>query len=105
MLTSDFIQDTRDEIFQGWAQRSYRQDNGNVCILGAMDRVALRNIQNGGIPAHALAKNTICQVAAELFPDDFSGSIPSFNDRHNTSKDDVLALLDKASLKLAEVGQ
>ena len=105
MLTSEFVDSARDEIYQGWTQGSYRDDNGDVCILGALDRVALRNLQNGGPNAHARAKKEICKTAAELFPDVFQGSIPALNDMYSTSKDDVLALLDKTAMRLAEAGE
>lgn len=105
MLTSEFIDQSRDEVYKGWAQGSYRDHLGNVCILGAMDRVALRNISEGGVNAHALAKVEICHTAAEMFPDLFNGRIPGFNDNAATTKDDVLALLDKTAMRLAEAGE
>lgn len=104
MRTSDFVDSVRDEIYKGWAKGSYRDTNGNVCILGAMDRVALQHLPEG-VTAHALAKKEICHTAAEMFPDVFEGNIPGINDHSATTKDDVLALLDKTAMRLAENGE
>jgi len=105
MLTSDFVDSVRDEVYKGWTKGAWRRDSGDVCIVGAMDRVALRNLTEGGPKAHALAKKEICKTAAEMFPDLFVGDIPSLNDNHATTKDDVLALLDKTAMRLAEAGE
>ena len=105
MLTSDFVDSVRDQVYQGWTKCAYRRSNGDVCILGAMDRVALQNLTEGGPKAHALAKKEICKTAAEMFPDIFEGNIPGLNDHCATTKDDVLALLDKTAMRLAEVGE
>jgi hypothetical protein len=105
MLTSEFVDGVRDEVYKGWTKGAWRRESGDVCIVGAMDRVALRNLTEGGPKAHALAKKEICHTAAEMFPDIFKGSIPGINDYGSTTKDDVLALLDKTAMRLAEAGQ
>lgn len=103
MKTSEFIDEARGEIYgNGWVQGDYANDDG-CCILGALDRVAMRHLSD--IPVRARAQEHIEKLAAELFPDAWSGSIPSFNDNGRTSKQDVLDLLDKATINLEEVGE
>ena len=104
MKTSEFIDAARDELHMGWVQRSY-SDGQSVCVIGALDRVALRHLGNGGIIARAQAQQELEKTAAEMFPDIWSGNIPDLNDYYRTTKDDMLALLDKCSLKLDEVGR
>lgn len=103
MKTSEFIDEARGEIYSnGWVQGDYANVDG-YCILGALDAVAMRHLSD--IPVRAQAQEYIEKLAAELFPDVWSGSIPSFNDNHRTSKQDVLDLLDKVTISLEEVGE
>lgn len=97
MLTSEFINESRDEINAGWTQRTYRNDDDDCCVLGALDRVAMRHLGNGGIRARALAQKEIKEAAGIMFPDLFTGSITNLNDNHLTTKQDMLDLMDKAS--------
>lgn len=103
MNGSEVVNEARGEIYSnGWVQGDYANDDG-CCILGALDRVAMRHLSD--IPVRAKAQEYIETLAAELFPDVWSGSIPGFNDNHRTSKQDVLDLLDKATINLEEVGE
>ncbi|WPH57783.1 hypothetical protein [Mycobacterium phage WXIN] len=104
MKTSEFIAEARDELFQGWTQGSYRSAQG-VCVLGALDRVVMRHLTNGGVTARAEAQVEISKMAQELFPDIWQGNIPSLNDYFSTTKDDMLNLLDKSVIGLEEVGR
>ncbi|AWH13963.1 hypothetical protein SEA_HALLEY_152 [Mycobacterium phage Halley] len=107
MKTSEFVSQARDEIYQGWTQNSYRTDQG-VCVLGALDRVALHNLHQGPeetVKARAKAQKEIEKMAEELFPDAWNGSIPALNDSFSTTKDDVLNLLDKTTIGLEERGE
>ena len=104
MKTSEFVAQARDEIHGGWVQGSYRNEQG-VCILGALDRIALRNLQAGGVQARAVAQQEIEKMAQELFPDIWRGNIPELNDMFRTTKDDVLNLMDKTIIGLEEHGQ
>lgn len=103
MKTSEFIAEARDEIYMGWTKKAFRNDQG-VCVIGALDRVALRHLVSGGARNRALAQIELKRTAAEMFPDVFHGSIPLFNDNSQTTKDDVLALMDKATIGLEEKG-
>ncbi|AAN12799.1 hypothetical protein OPTIMUS_144 [Mycobacterium phage Optimus] len=107
MKTSEFVASARDEIYQGWTKNSYRNDQG-VCILGALDRVALHNLHldtEETVKARAKAEAEIKKMAEELFPDIWSGDIPALNDNWSTTKDDVLNLLDKTTIGLEERGE
>ncbi|ASZ74218.1 hypothetical protein SEA_HANNACONDA_144 [Mycobacterium phage Hannaconda] len=107
MKTSEFVASARDEIYQGWTKNSYRNDQG-VCILGALDRVAMHNLHidvEETVKARAKAEAEIKKMAKELFPDVWDGDIPALNDRYDTTKEDVLALLDKTTIGLEEKGE
>lgn len=104
MKTSEFIDEVRDSLFAGWTQGSYRRENGDVCILGALDRVALRNLGQDGVRTCAKARKELTKTAAEMFPGEFFGDIPSWNDCH-ASHDDVLNLCDKTAMRLLEAGE
>lgn len=104
MKVSEFVNEAAQELEQGWVQRDYANDQG-VCVLGALDRVAMRHLAKGSVPIRALAQKEIEQKAKEMFPDVFYGSIPSFNDNHLTVKADVLALMEETAIGLEEVGK
>lgn len=104
MQVSEFINEAAQEIGQGWVQRAYANEQG-VCVLGALDRVAMRHLAKGSVPVRAVAQQAIEQKASEMFPDVFCGSIPSLNDDHLTVKADMLALLEKTAIGLEEIGE
>lgn len=104
MQVSTFLDESRDEIYAGWTKNAYRRDSGEVCLIGALDRVAMRHLGDDGVKARAKAQKELCKTAAEMFPEEFWGDIPSWNDGHAT-KQDVLDLLDKTALKCLERGE
>lgn len=104
MKTSQMVNEGRDELYQGWTQGDYKNEQG-VCVLGALDRVAMRHLANGGVKARAEAQKEIEKMAAELFPDVWRSSIPGLNDSYRTTKEDMLNLLDKTAISLEEHGR
>lgn len=98
MKASELCDAARGELYKGWTQRTYRASNGNVCAIGALERVAVQNmaIQQAGVVQREL--NAKCR---EMFG---RMSVPNFNDDRNTTKEDVLALFDKATISLEERG-
>ena len=104
MKTSEFVSQARDEIHMGgWTQGAYRNTEG-VCVIGALDRVAMRNLQNGGIQAHKPAQAALLEKAREMFPGTIAHSIPGYNDASGRTKQDTLDMFDKTIIGLEERG-
>lgn len=103
MQTSEFVAQARDEISMGWVKGSFRNTQG-VCVMGALDRVAMKNILNGGIQAHTPAQSAIQEQFREMFPDIQKVSIPGFNDSGLMTKQDILNGMDKTIIGLEEKG-
>lgn len=105
MKDSEYLALARDEVEKGWTQRTLQDDMGNVCSVGAINRVA-KQAQPQGLDAFVdictsgtNATAALDHVVRELG----SSSIMSFNDR--SSKLDVLNAFDKAIAQLEERGE
>jgi len=99
MKVSELLGEARDELDKGWTKGAYSTQQGHVCAVGAIERVALRHLD---IQAAAKAQAEINRLAAEIHNVDY---VQSFNDRYGTSKQDVLNLFDKAIIGLEERGE
>lgn len=104
MRTSEFIREGLGHIQKGWCQGSYEDGEGNVCGIAALDRVSLAHLHDGGIQCHERAKQKVLKKLRELFADDNTFSIPGFNDRHDTTQEDMEAAFHKAALEAEEEG-
>lgn len=107
MKPSEILEYAQGQIEQGWCKGTLVDHEGNVCMLGAMDRAATRK---GGVsiyaPAYVSAFRTLHEKVAEFWngPMDLDG-IPGFNDDPKTTKQDVLDVFTKARLGLEERGE
>jgi hypothetical protein len=99
MKVSELLGEARDELYKGWTQGSYVNNAGHVCAVGAIERVAMRHQD---IVAAAKAQAEINRLTAEIYG---YNMVQSFNDRYNTSKQDVLNLFDKCIIGLEERGE
>jgi hypothetical protein len=99
MKVSEFLGEARDELNKGWTQRAYQNGDGEVCAIGAIERVAMRNLDT--IQAAAEAQREIQSKAQEVY----GKYVQAFNDASTTSKQDVLDLFDKAIAGLEERGE
>lgn len=99
MKTSELLGEARDELDKGWAQSAYQTNAGNVCAVGAIERVAMRHQD---IRAAARAQAEVNRLAEEIHGASY---VQHFNDQLGTTKQDVLNLFDKAISGLEERGE
>lgn len=83
----------RTRVEKGWTKGRYKDDEGNVCALGAIG-FAGRTLPVGAL----LARDYLNTCAFEY---DYDG-IVSFNDSPDVQKEDVLSLFDCAIAKASE---
>lgn len=105
MKASELAAEARDEIYMGWTQDEYSNMAGHVCAVGAVERVALRNM---AIAQAGIVQAALNEKAQEMFGQAFGRNfdrVQSFNDDLHTTRDDVLALFDKVTLELGERGE
>jgi hypothetical protein len=109
MNTIDKVLDKIKEI--GWHQGNYvnSDEDGNligVCMIGAFRKAELYEWSNWEF-ANPAFYMPVEEVIKEQFPDRliYSGmeGIPAFNDHEDTTLDDVLLVLEKASIKYDEM--
>lgn len=99
MKVSEFLAQARDELFKGWTKGAYQNTQGQVCAIGAIERVALSTME---IEAAAKAQQAINEKALEVYGMDI---VQSVNDDRSTTKQDVLDLFDKSIIGLEERGE
>lgn len=101
MKPSELSEAAREEIYMGWTKGEYQSYQGNVCAIGAVERVAMQNmaIAEAGIVQDELNKKT-----KEMFGAQFN-RVQEFNDARDTRHEDMLALFDKVTLFLQEQGR
>lgn len=98
MKTSQLLGEARDELAKGWVKHAY-SNAGNVCAVGALERVAMRHQD---IVAAAKAQAELNRLSAEIYD---ATCVQYLNDRNRTSKQDMLDLFDKAIIGLEERGE
>lgn len=107
MKASEHLAAARDEIEKGWTQGTLEDQAGNVCAVGALNRVA-KEQQTGtlddfvGLCAAGSGAAKALRMMAQEFGHD--GSIMGFNDSRH-SKQDVLTWFEKAIIGLEERGE
>lgn len=107
------LEKARDIVERGWHQGDSTDGRGNFCLRAAVGLAAGSHVYDGAfftwerIPADApprahyahIQRSAIDVQASQMIvsqlPEPFK-SIPVFNDDPDTTKDDVLAVLDKA---------
>jgi hypothetical protein len=99
MKVSELLAEARDELASGWVRGAYSRNTGEVCAMGAIERVALRHMD---IQAAAAAQAEINRLTKEVYG---VSQVQSFNDYVASGKQDVLDLFDKAIIGLEEQGK
>jgi hypothetical protein len=99
MKVSEFLAQARDELFKGWTKNAYHNGEGQVCAIGAIERVALSTM---AIEEAARAQAEINAKAREIHGVDV---VQHLNDAGKTSKQDMLDLFDKTVIGLEERGE
>lgn len=105
MKASEHLAAARDEIEKGWTTGTLEDQAGNVCAVGALNRVA-KEQQTGKLDDFVGLCNagTGAAKALRMMAQEFgSGSIMGYNDTH--TKQDVLNWFDKAVCQLEEHGE
>jgi hypothetical protein len=95
----------------GWHQGSYYnfdEDNTiiGVCIIGAIRHTAARHNVSPSLFMHK-PMAMIRSIINEQYPDRMDPEmavVPAFNDHKDTTIEDVIAVLEKASIELDEKG-
>lgn len=100
MKVSEFIGHARDELFKGWTQGAYRTNKGQVCAVGALERVAMQNLSE--VATAGKAQEAINAKAKEVYG---VHRVQSINDRSTTGQQDMLDLFDKTMIGLEERGE
>lgn len=99
MKASEFLAQARDEVFKGWTQHSYRTTAGQVCAVGAIERVAMATM---AIETAAAAQAALNAKALEVHG---KVQVQYVNDHVATRRQDVLDLFDKTIIGLEEQGR
>lgn len=96
------LEQAKRTVQAGWCQGDYTDGYGNYCLKGAIGLAAGVLEDVGGRISYkslALPDLRLDHVAYDLviqhLPEPFE-SIPTYNDHPATTKNDVLAILDKA---------
>ena len=107
MKTSEFVELAEAEITKGWCRHATEDEYGNVCMVGAYQRVWARH----RCPGRQLYEALTCTAAmiaklglgqlSDLLPE---GVVETFNDRRAKDKDEVLAVMGKTRLHCEEAG-
>lgn len=106
MKVSEFVAQARDHLSAAWTKGSYRNSQDqSVCAIGALDRVAMENLQQGGVQAHSPAREALLVQAREMFNLPSLNYIPGLNDEMGRTKQDMLDLFDKTVIGLEEHGE
>jgi hypothetical protein len=93
---SETLWAARDIIQRGWCKGALSNIYGDVCLAGAIAQVTGGFILN--LPVLAALRETLTGRT------DGSGSLVHFNDNPNTTKQDVLDLIEKTAIRLEEQG-
>lgn len=108
MKLSEFINEAKSHIETDWTQLAYRTHTGQVCAISALERTAMAHLTEGGPTLLPKAKRMLESKVIEINPDlrfAVDNIIPNFNDRQNTTQEDVLAIFDKARTAAEEMGE
>ena len=90
-----YLREVRKIVERGWTKhKMYDQERQNFCLLGAFSRVGRG--QNG------IVFNDVQIVRKVIQQNTRYAQIVSFNDAKETTKEDILLMLDKA---IAETGE
>ena len=91
---------------RGHVKGSYQTDKG-FCAVGALNFVGVREIVSSGQQSHD--GDVVADVIREQYPDRVNlpcrtgfAAIVRFNDHEDTTQDEVVAVLEKAAIKLDE---
>jgi len=100
MSVIDDLKAARDEVEKGWCKFALEDKEGNVCVLGAIQRAIDWNAFHTTVPnGHRLF--VAIDALARVLPEFAKGSVVVYNNHSSTTKEDVLNLFDKA---LADLG-
>lgn len=100
--TREVLEQAKQIVLRGWCQGSYTDGQGNYCLKGAIGLAAgVLKDEDGhmgyktlDLPELRLDRDAYARVVEQL-PEPFE-SIPTYNDWPETTKADVLVILDKA---------
>lgn len=101
MKPSELVAEAHDEMAAGWVAGQYVTIDGEVCGIGALQRVAMRHM---AFAEAGVAQQALEAKAHELFQ---ATSVQDINDRrdtHGTRKQDMLNMYWKVHLDLDEHG-
>lgn len=105
-MTDQLIADltaARAEVEKGWRKNGFEDGAGNVCAVGAINRVtfgcAALGIIPRGAPQRLSRRNVAYDALRAKVPSDIS--VPEYNDDPATTRQEILNLFDKA---LADLG-
>ena len=99
MITeSAFIREARGHISNGWAQNKW-DDGESCCVIGALERVAMEHLAEGGTEVYGPAKARVLKNLQLVFAAENTYDIPSLNDRSDAKQEDIEAALFKAELE------
>jgi hypothetical protein len=108
MKTSEFIALAEAEITKGWCRNATEDGHGNVCMVGAYQRVWAHHRYSGRQLYKALTLTAAMLAELGLGQrSDLPGPetvIDTFNDHRAKDKDEVLAVMGKTRLHCEEAG-
>jgi hypothetical protein len=98
---------------KGWIKKTYWDNNGGACLLGAYLSTQQRSTARSSDFDSGTCLGMLADVIREHYQDRLStvactctacndAVIPTFNDAPGTCLDDVVAVLEKASVKFEE---
>jgi hypothetical protein len=109
MKTSEFIALAEAEITKGWCRHEAEDEHGNVCMVGAYQRVCAHH-RKSRRHLYEAALTLTATMIAELRLGQLSdlrgpaAVIEAFNDHLAKDKDEVLAVMGKTRLHCEEAG-
>lgn len=87
----EVLQGAKNKVEKGWIKHRMEAKDGSLCALQALLKTAQEDRYYGGAGYDAI------QILKTNLPDKFKmNSITYFNDHPDTTKEDILALFDRA---------
>ena len=101
MKPSEFIREAMEYVSLGWTQGTLRDLDGSVCMLGGLCEVSqMKDVEN-----EAQLFNTAFKILHKTVKELGFTTVPQMNDHPDTTQQDVLIAMEKAAIKLEELGE
>lgn len=106
MTVVDDLKAAREIVRTGWCSNGLMDDQGNLCVVGALNKVAGVSLSGPSLKGsrRVARRDAAYDALAVHLPEEFESLLDEYNDHPGTSHADVLNLFDKALSDLGGLG-